>query len=141
MAIIIDATDLIVGRFATIVAKKALLGEKIDIVNCQDAVVTGRRDTVYKHFKRKADIGVPLKGPYFPKTADRIVRRMIRGMIGWKTAKGREAFKRIMCHIGVPDKFENSKLDTIENANIKKLPNLKYVKMKDIAEHLKGSRQ
>ncbi|MCK4669580.1 MAG: 50S ribosomal protein L13 [Nanoarchaeota archaeon] len=141
MAIVIDAKDLVVGRIATVVAKKALLGETIDIVNCQDAVVTGKKDTVFREYKQKADRGVPLKGPYYPKQADRMVRRTIRGMIGWKTAKGKVAYKRIMCHIGIPEKFEDQKFEIIENAHMKKLPNLKYVRIKDIAEHLKGSRQ
>ncbi len=141
MAMVIDAKDLIVGRIATVVAKKALLGETIDIVNCQDAVVTGKRASIYKEYKQTADRGVPLKGPYFPKQADRIVRRTIRGMIGWKTAKGKVAYKRIMCHVGVPDKFEGQQFETIENAHMKKLPNLKYVRIKDVAEHLKGSKQ
>ena len=37
---IIDATELIVGRFATVAAKKALLGERIDIINCEKAIIT-----------------------------------------------------------------------------------------------------
>lgn len=141
MAIVIDAKDLIAGRVATVVAKKALLGEKVDIVNCEDAVITGDPARVYKHFKQKDDRGVPLKGPYYPKLPDRIMRRIIRGMVGWKSAKGREAYKRIMCHVGIPEELAGKKIETIEEADMKKIPNLKYVRMKDIAEHLKGSRQ
>ena len=36
---IIDAKNLVLGRMATVVAKEALLGEKIDIINCEKAVV------------------------------------------------------------------------------------------------------
>jgi len=40
---IIDATNLIAGRLATFVAKKALLGEEIEIVNSEKAVLTGKK--------------------------------------------------------------------------------------------------
>jgi len=44
---IIDATNLILGRLGTYVAKKALLGNKIDIVNCENSVVTGNRKRIF----------------------------------------------------------------------------------------------
>ena len=37
-----------------------------------------------------------------------------------------------MCHIGVPENLSNEKFDTIKSANVEKLPNLKYVKVKDV---------
>ena len=43
---IIDATDLIVGRMGAFAAKKVLLGEKIDIVNCEKAAVSGSRENI-----------------------------------------------------------------------------------------------
>jgi len=38
---IVDASNMILGRMVSYVAKKALLGEKVDIVNCEKAVITG----------------------------------------------------------------------------------------------------
>ena len=32
---VIDAEDMILGRLAAVVAKRALLGENIDIINCE----------------------------------------------------------------------------------------------------------
>lgn len=129
---IIDATDLIVGRFATVAAKKAMLGEKVDVINCEKAVITGSRSRIISDMKRKRDRGVPLQGPYFPRMPDRLVRRMIRGMLPYKQAKGAEAFKRVMCYMGVPE--GKDKAETIESASIKKLPNVKYLKIADICK-------
>ena len=133
---IIDGTDLILGRLGTVVAKKALLGEKIDIVNCEKIVVTGDKKVVLARFKQKKDMGAPLVGPYFPRLADRLVRRSIRGMLPYKRGAGKDAFTNIMCYIGVPEEFKGKKLETIKEANVSKLPNMKYVRMGDISRFL-----
>src|SRR3989338_2094991 len=93
---IIDAENLICGRFATIAAKKALLGENVDIINCEKAVITGERRIIVDKWKHKNSMGIQAKGPFFNKTPERFVRRMVRGMVGHRSGKGREAFKRIM---------------------------------------------
>ena len=132
---IIDATNLILGRLGTYVAKKALLGEKIEIVNCENSVVTGDRDKVFGHYNKSYKRGTPAKGPFVRKMPDRFVKRSIRGMLPYKKERGRIAFEGIKCHIGVPESFKNEKFDTIKNASLEKLPNLKYIKIKDICNH------
>lgn len=133
---IIDATDLILGRMASVAAKKALLGEEIKIVNCEKAVITGSKKYLLEKYKSKRDKGVPLKGPYFPRMPDRIVRRTIRGMLPYKKPRGRDAFKRVMCYIGVPDEFSREKTITIKEANLSKLPTLKYLTIRQISKNL-----
>ncbi len=133
---IIDAKDLIVGRMATVVAKKALLGEKVNIINCEQAVVTGKRDEVIRSYLQKIHRGIPSQGPYFPRLPDRIVRRVIRGMLPYKQEKGRNAFERIMCYMGVPENLKDKKAETIKEANVSKLPNLKYVTIGDISKQI-----
>ena len=58
---LIDANNKIVGRLGTVVAKKALLGEKIDIVNAENAVISGRKDVIFAKFKQKVSRGTPAK--------------------------------------------------------------------------------
>jgi large subunit ribosomal protein L13 len=135
---IIDATDLIVGRLASSVAKRALLGEKIDIVNCEKAVITGNRAYVLSEYKRRRDMGTWAKGPFFRRSADRLLRRTIRGMLPYKQEKGKTAFKRIMCWKGVPDPFANQKIESIKAAHVSKVPNLNYVSLGEIVKHLGG---
>ena len=50
---IIDANNLILGRLGTYAAKKALLGEKIDIVNCESCVITGNRKKIFDNYDIK----------------------------------------------------------------------------------------
>lgn len=137
---IIDATDLILGRFATVIAKKALLGEKINVVNCEKAIISGSKRKIIEDYKQKRERRTIRRGPFFPKTADRLVRRTIRGMLPYKQKKGSEAFKRVMCYIGVPEKLSKEKAETIKSASISKLPVLKFIKIEDICKELGAKR-
>lgn len=132
--IVIDGKDLIVGRVATFAAKKALLGETIRIVNCEQMLVTGSKPFLTKESHRRRVQGTWSKGPFYFRMPDRYVKRIIRGMLPYKTARGAEAYSRILCYVGLPDEFKNEKLITIESANIKKLSNLKYITVKELSK-------
>ncbi len=134
---ILDATNLILGRMATAVAKKALLGEKIDIVNCENAVISGNKYQILERYKHRRERGIPAKGPFFPRTPERLVKRTIRGMLPYKQSKGDLAFKRIRCHIGIPEEMKNEKLQKVEKAKVEKLPNYNYITVKEVCESLK----
>ncbi len=130
----IDAKNLILGRLATVAAKKALLGETINIINCEKAVITGNKKFILSEFKRKRDMGIPSKGPFYPRSADMIVKRTIRGMLPYKQEKGRLAFKRVKCYIGSPESIKNAV--TIKEADASKIPNLKYLSLGYISKFL-----
>lgn len=134
--VIIDASDLILGRLATFVAKRALLGESIDVINCEKAIITGNKKAVLRRYQQKRETGSPKKGPFFPKRPDMLVRRTIRGMISYKKGKGKEAFKRVRCHIGIPKELENQKAETIKEASISRLTTLKYIRVQDLSNSL-----
>ena len=133
---IIDATDLLLGRMASFAAKKSLLGENVDIVNCENAVISGNRRRILADYKQKRSRGIPAKGPFISRLPDRLVRRAIKGMLPYKKPRGRKAFTRIMCYMGVPDKFKDKKLETLKNCDITKLNNLKYIYIKEISKEL-----
>lgn len=130
--IIIDATNQIIGRFATFVAKKALLGEEVRVINAEKAVFSGTSSQVIAKIKQDKDRGTPAKGPFIPNMADRYVRRVIRGMLPYKQAKGAAALKRILCYVGTPEEFKDEKPVEIPGASIKKLPNLKYTTVEEV---------
>jgi large subunit ribosomal protein L13 len=132
---IIDAKDMIVGRIATVAAKKALLGENVDIVNCEHAFITGKKSFLIADIKRRIDQGT-FKGPFISRMPDRFVRRIIRGMLPYKQEKGRKAFKRIMCYIGFPKELEGKEIVKIQEANMSKVKNLDYMTIEDICNKL-----
>jgi large subunit ribosomal protein L13 len=134
---IIDATNLIVGRLATFAAKQALLGETVDIINAEKAVVSGSKKEVLARYMRKVQMGNVTKGPYLHRAPDRLLRRTIRGMLPYKQTKGIDAFRRMMCHVGVPAQFEGKESITIEAAKVEKLPYNKFLTLREISKHIK----
>lgn len=135
---IIDANNLILGRLGTFAAKNALLGEKIDIVNCEECVITGKKEAVFSRYDRFLHMGIPAKGPFNYKTPERLVKRAIRGMLPYKKERGKAAFKSIKCYRGIPETLKGQKFETVKGANVDKVPNLDFVKVRDICIHIGG---
>lgn len=133
---VIDATNLILGRLASHVAKLALMGEEVVIINCEKAIVSGDRLSLFKHYLHKRQRGSVTKGPYFPKQPDRLVRRTIRGMLPRETARGREAFKRVMCYLGVPIQLADQRIESVSGAEASKLSTAKYITVKQLSDRL-----
>lgn len=104
---VIDATDTILGRLATEVAKKVLNGEDIVIVNAEKAIISGRKKFIFNKYLERRQRGTPQHGPFFPSRPDMIVRRAIRDMLSYKTERGRAAFKRVRVYISIPEEFKN----------------------------------
>lgn len=139
--VIIDATDCIVGRLATHVASLARRNtESIEIINCDKAVYSGSRPFVLASFKRRIERTVPLQGPYMPRQSDQIVKRSIRGMLGYKTPRGREALARIKCYSGIPAGIDATSAVRLEHAHKDTLQIQKTVRVKVISEFLGGRR-
>ena len=135
---IINAENTILGRLATYAAKQALLGEKVFIINCEKAIITGSRKDILNDFAERIARGNPFKGPYFPRRSDMIVRRTIRGMLPRRKSKGRIAYKNVICYLGMPESLKNEKIISLENANINRLRTLKYLYLKEISRVIGG---
>lgn len=133
----IDAKNLLLGRVASFAAKQVLLGEKVNIVNCELAVISGKKNNILKRYEAKIQRGDPHHGPFFPRTPKHLVRRTIRGMLPWGQARGREAYKRLKCFTGIPERFQNEKFEDIKDINVKKIRDTSYISVKRLCEDLK----
>ena len=101
----VDATNLIVGRMASIAAQKLLRGENVTIIHTEKAVFTGNPIVLAKLWQTRLDLrprGNPEKGPRFSRMPDRIVREIIEGMVPYKSQRGIEAMRRLKTFIGKP---------------------------------------
>ena len=134
---IINAENLIAGRIGTVAAKRALLGEEVYIVNAEKAVVSGSKKVIFEKYNRQSHRGEPFHGPFLPKTPDRLLKRMIRGMLPYKQYKGRMAFKKIKCYRGIPEGFAGKDFESIEKANVSKMQYFKFISIGDLCELLK----
>ena len=54
---IVDATGLVMGRLASVVATQLLAGNEIKIVNAEKAIITGRRESIYEEYFACRDRG------------------------------------------------------------------------------------
>lgn len=122
--IVIDASGGVLGRIAALAAKQSLLGKEVVIINCENALITGNpRRTIDEYKQKRARGGAAQKGPNFPKSPERLMKRTIRGMLSYKKLRGLTAYKRITCYSSTPEEFKD----------IKTLSMKKKIKTKSIA--------
>lgn len=134
---VIDASNHVLGRLASVIAKRLLNGEKIVVVNAEKAIITGDRDMVFKRYKEKYDRGSKEKGPYFPRHPEKIFKRTVRGMLPWKTRRGREAYRRLRVFIGVPKELEGVEFEKVDSAYFENVCKTdKYVYLEEVSRYL-----
>lgn len=126
---IIDGTGVAAGRLASYIAKQALQGEEITVLNSEKVVITGNKKNIKKEYEEKRSrVGSSQKGPKYPKTSERIVKRIIRGMLpDHRQGRGRDAWKRIKCYNGIPKEFEGKEMQKLDNAKSSKSVEVKFI--------------
>ena len=132
---VFDGRDAVFGRMASVVAKELLRGNFVDVINCEEIIISGDGKLFAKKIraKRKMGRGSSMKGPKYIRQEDRLIKRMIRGMLPWDRAKGREAFRRLRCYIGKGD-VEESQVSGAKKFSHDKP--MKYFRIKDIVEFI-----
>ncbi len=134
---IINAEGHVLGRLSSIIAKRLLNGEKIVVVNAEKAIITGDKYMVFERYKRKYDRGSKEKGPYFPRHPEKIFKRTVRGMLPWKSRRGRDAFRRLRVFIGVPEELKDKNFEVVEDALFERVCKTdKFVTLKEVSEYL-----
>ncbi|MAH03562.1 50S ribosomal protein L13 [Candidatus Pacearchaeota archaeon] len=127
---IIDGQDAVLGRLASYAAKEVLKGEDIIILNCEQVIITGNKKNIEENFKiKRSRVGSSQKGPKHSKTSEKIVKRTIRGMLpDHRKGRGKIAYKKIKCYVGIPKEFQDAK-----KINLKKEKINKSIQVKDIS--------
>ncbi|WP_224268695.1 50S ribosomal protein L13 [Haloprofundus salinisoli] len=130
--VIVDARDCIMGRVASEVAQRALDGERVAVINAERAVITGSDEDVMGVYRKRSEVGSD-RGPYYPKRPDRIFKRAIRGMLPYKTPRGREAFENVRVYLDNPYDEDGEVLD---GTSLDRLSNIKFISLGEISEKL-----
>ncbi|MBO8183087.1 MAG: 50S ribosomal protein L13 [Archaeoglobus sp.] len=134
---VIDAKGHVLGRLSSILAKRLLSGEKIVVVNAEKAVITGEKSMVFERYLEKYERGSKEKGPYYPRHPERIFKRTVRGMLPWKSRRGREAYRNLKVFIGVPEELRDREKEVVEQAMLEKISKTeKYVTVGEVSEFL-----
>ncbi len=139
---VIDVKNKILGRACTQIAKKALLGEYIVVINAKDCVISGKKAQIQKKYLEKLNISTatnPKRGPFWPRRPDRFFRKVVWGMLP-RNRRGRDALTRIHVYItNIPERFKNryQKLTPLEiqNADVSRLQN-KYIHLETLCTRI-----
>jgi large subunit ribosomal protein L13 len=102
---IVDADGAVLGRLASHLAKRLLMGEDIIVVNAEKAVISGSPEVIKKRFFEKRTRGDRIKGPFYPRYPDMVIKRVVRGMVPHKKTRGVEALKKLKVYMGVPAEY------------------------------------
>lgn len=136
--LVVNAEGVILGRLCSYVAKKALLGYTLDVVNIEKAIVTGNKDVVLAKYKRFSRMGGPSFGPFIGRSSRELFKRSLKRMLPFKHARGVEAFARVKAYKGLPARFSGQKIETLVDSHVSKVPNTKYLRLERITEFLGG---
>ena len=130
--VVIDARNCIVGRVASKVAQRVLDGETVAIVNAEDAVITGSEEDVMETYRTRAEVGSD-RGPHYPTRPDGMFKRSVRGMLPYKTERGREALSNVRVYVGNPFDEEGEALD---GTTLDRLSNIKFLSLGEVSANL-----
>jgi large subunit ribosomal protein L13 len=132
---VIDGDGLVLGRLSSMVAKRLLAGEFIELVNAEKIVVSGAKKMIIEREKEFLNVGGFNRGPIHHRQPHRIVRKTIRGMLPHRKAHGREAFRKLKVYIGVPDEYESAEKETFDKIHSSNLSK-RFVTIGEIAENI-----
>lgn len=134
--IIIYGENMVFGRLASQVSKKLLAGEEVHIINSEKIIFTGNPDYLKNRYLQKRRLqnkACPEHSPKWPRVPNMFVKRLLRGMLPWKKARGKAAFERLFVYAGNPKKLKSN--IHIENARFD-VGQLKYITVKELCRGL-----
>ncbi|WP_312912408.1 50S ribosomal protein L13 [Natronosalvus caseinilyticus] len=134
--VVVDARDCILGRVASEVAQRALDGDRVAIVNAEDAVITGDKNDVFETYQTRQQLGSD-SGPYYPRRPDAILKRAVRGMLPAKKPRGREALSNVRVYVGNPYEGDDDyEAEVLEGTSLDRLSNIRFVHLHEVSEQL-----
>lgn len=141
-----DATDLIMGRLSSLVAKQLLSArregrqDRVIIVNAEKAIVSGKPESVFSTYFDKYALNHARKGPFFPRMPDMILKRTVRGMLPYqKKSTGRAALKSLRVEIGCPSHLDGDLPDGHDRGDASSIERglpQRFVRLGEISAHL-----
>jgi len=136
----LDATDQILGRLASYAAKNALSGNMVVVLNAEKAVISGRKSNIVEEAKHRLEsrtLANQTTAPVHQRRPDLYFRRVVRGMLPWKKAKGKAAFHRVFVFMGVPEEYSKKKAARVPGADASKLRTA-YMTLGELAKEIGG---
>ncbi|MCE4624498.1 MAG: 50S ribosomal protein L13 [Desulfurococcales archaeon] len=139
--LVVDGTGQILGRLASLIAKKLLEDPSLEIavVNVEKIVVSGKPSEVVKQYKKTI---LPVRSHYShkwrpkrPRSPINLFKRTVKGMLPKHNKRGRDAYRRLKAYIGVPVELQNVEKIRFKEADVTRLGR-DYVELGRIAREL-----
>lgn len=131
---IVTAENAVIGRLASIIAKRLLNGENIIIVDADKGIISGKADFTAAKYRGRWRIKTksnPLKGPFYPRKSDQILRRTVRGMLPFTKSRGKEAYGRLRVYSDIPENLKQREIEVISESQ-KLNPKSSYISLKKL---------
>ncbi len=122
--LVIDANNMVMGRLASIITKELLNGNQVIVVNVDKIIVTGsNRRSILERFLKKlqvrSNVNPRRHGPFTYRSPEGIFKRVVRGMLPRRKAKGKDAYKRLRIYRGIPNNVSTESITVYEEARYK----------------------
>ena len=114
-ATLINGEGAVLGRLASTLASESLDGEKIVVVNTENAVISGEKSDVVDDYRGKVERSVD-RGPFHPRRPEGIAKRAVRGMLPYKKQRGKDALSRIRFYVDVPEEYTDEEFEEPDKA-------------------------
>ena len=104
---------------AALAAKQLLCGQRLVFVRAEELNIAGslqRNKMLHTHAVRKRMNTNKRRGPFHFKAPSRFLFFAIRGMIPYKTTRGKLAMNRLQIFEGVPPRYQKVKLQVLPGA-------------------------
>lgn len=140
---ILDATDLVLGRAASTTAKKLLEGNDVVVVNADKAVISGGKKSTlseYDAWTKIKSLVDPTQGPIHPTRPGDLFRVTVKGMLPMRKAKGKEAFNRLEAYAGIPSDYEGKETESIPGADVNQLGTRRFIRLAELSKGLSEGR-
>jgi large subunit ribosomal protein L13 len=133
---LIDVEGCVLGRAASLISKRLLNGEAIDVINAEKALVSEHSAEDYLIASKR---GGRDWGPYMPKNAVLWFRRTIRGMVPRGIPRGTLAMRRFRAYEGVPTKYSGKPAEKLSAMKPAQTVH-KYLTLKEFSINKMGAR-
>ena len=139
--VVIDATNLVLGRMLSYAAKKALEGHEVILLNVSKAIISGEKRSIVQRARTRLKtrtLASQDKGPKHPRRPETYVRRALRGMLPFKKPLGKRAYKKVRVYADMPNDYEQIPREKVPGAEASKL-RCPYMLVEEFSREIGGA--
>lgn len=114
---IVDVKGLIAGRIASTIAKAVTKGERVIVLNAEEAVIVGNPEATMEKYNVRTHVKVhsnPHFGPKYERIPSKMFRRMVKGMLSNKPRTSVKYTRLVTVYNKTPKLVPTGEIKTFE---------------------------